>query len=125
MKYLGHVVSENGAQTDPDKINALALGPEPNNGRELRSFFGFIGYYRTFIRDYSKTVKTLNDLLVGHCTHKSPDRKKKLSEPWQWGNDQQTAFNTINILFYILMPELKNMMLFFILSEMGSDRQIS
>ena len=35
MKYLGHVVSENGVQTDPDKINALASWPEPNNVNEL------------------------------------------------------------------------------------------
>ena len=98
VKYLGHVVSENGVQTDPDKINALASWPEPNNVKELRSFHGFTGYYRRFIRDYSKIVKPLNDLLVGHCTHKSPDqkkKKKKVSVPWQWGDAQQIAFNTI------------------------------
>ena len=98
VKYLGHVVSLNGVQTDPDKINALASWPEPNNVKELRSFLGFTGYYRRFIRDYSKIVKPLNDLLVGHCTHKSPDqkkKKKKVSVPWQWGDAQQIAFNTI------------------------------
>ena len=99
VKYLGHVVSENGVQTDPDKINALASWPEPNNVKELRSFLGFTGYYRRFIRDYSKIVKPLNDLLVGHCTHKSPDqkkkKKKKVSVPWQWGDAQQIAFYTI------------------------------
>ena len=36
VKYLGHVVSLNGVQTDPDKINALASWPEPNNVKELR-----------------------------------------------------------------------------------------
>ena len=96
VKYLGHVVSENGVQTDPDKINALASWPEPNNIKELRSFLRFTGYYRRFIRDYSKIVKPLNDLLAGHCTHKSPDqKKKKVSVPWQWGDVQQNAFNTI------------------------------
>ena len=97
---MGHVVSENGVQTDPNKINALASWPEPNNVKELRSFLGFTGYYRRFIRDYSKIVKPLNDLLVGHCTHKSPDqkkkkKKKKVSVPWQWVDAQQIAFNTI------------------------------
>ena len=59
MKYLGHVVSENGVQTDPDKINALASWPEPNNVKELRYSLGFTGYYRKFIRDYSKIVNPL------------------------------------------------------------------
>ena len=130
VKYLGHVVSENGVQTDPDKINALASWPEPNNVKELRSFLGFTGYYRRFIRDYYKIVKPLNDLLVGHCMHNSPDqkkKKKKVSVPWQWGDAQQIAFNTIkdklssppilayavfpSLLFYILMPVLKDLVL--------------
>ena len=98
VNYLGHVVSENGVKTDPDKIEDLASWPEPNNVKELRSFLGFTGYYRTFIKDYAKIDKPLNDLLVGHCTHKSPEqkkKKKKVSVPWQWGEAQQIAFNTI------------------------------
>ena len=40
----------------------------------------------------------MNDLLVGHCTHKSPEQKKKKKKvyvPWQWVEAQQIAFNTI------------------------------
>ena len=66
MKYLGHVVSENGVETDPDKIKALSEWPEPHNIKTLRSFLGFTGYYRRFIKDYAKIVKPLNELLVGH-----------------------------------------------------------
>ena len=72
INYLGDVVSENSVKTDPDKIEALASCPEPNNVKELRSFLGFTGYYRRFIKINGKIVKALNDLLVGHCTHKSP-----------------------------------------------------
>ena len=91
VNYLGHVVSENGVKTVSDKKEALASWPEPNNVKELRSFLGFTGYYRRFIKDYAKIVKPLNDLLVGHCTHKSPEqkkKKKKVSVPWQWGEAQ-------------------------------------
>ena len=63
VKYLGHVVSENGVHTDPDKIEALTSWPEPTNIKTLRSFLGFTGYYRRFIKDYAKIVKPLNDLL--------------------------------------------------------------
>ncbi|MCG8044577.1 MAG: RNase H-like domain-containing protein [Candidatus Thiodiazotropha endolucinida] len=98
VKYLGHVVSEEGVRTDPDKIEALASWPAPSNVKELRSFLGFTGYYRRFIRDYAKIVKPLNDLLVGHCTHKVPGQKKKKkkeSVPWQWGDAQELAFNSL------------------------------
>ena len=96
VTYLGHVVSESGVETDPDKINALATWPEPDNVKALRSFLGFTGYYRRFIKDYAKIVKPLNDLLVGHPTQKPVSKKKKkLSVPWEWGVAQQSAFNTL------------------------------
>ncbi len=63
--YLGHIISETGVQTDPDKISALKTWPKPKNLKELRSFLGFVGYYRRFIRNYSKVVKVLNDLTAG------------------------------------------------------------
>ena len=99
VKYLGHVVSENGVHTDPDKIEALTSWPEPTNIKTLRSFLGFTGYYRRFIKDYAKIVKPLNDLLVGHATYteivQGKKRKKKKVAPWQWGPAQQTAFNVL------------------------------
>ena len=96
VNYLGHVVSHSGVETDPDKISALASWPEPDNVKALRSFLGFTGYYRRFIKDYAKIVKPLNDLLVGHPTQKPVSkRKKKTSVPWEWGEAQQCAFNTL------------------------------
>ena len=43
-------------------------------------------------------VKPLNDLLVGHCTNKTSNqktKKKNVSVPWQWGDAQRLAFNSI------------------------------
>lgn len=73
VKYLGHIVSEDGVKTDPDKIAALTSWPRPNNISELKSFLGFTGYYRRFVRDYSKIAKPLNDLTAGYV----PAKKKK------------------------------------------------
>ena len=105
VRYLGHVVSEQGVQTDHDKREALASWPEPSSIKELRSFLGFTGYYRRFIKDYARIVKPLNDLLIGHHTNKSSDhnqekqkkkKKKKIDiAPWQWGQAQQLAFDTL------------------------------
>ena len=70
IQYLGHIVSESGIKTDPDKINTLRKWPVPTNIPELRSFLGFAGYYRRFVEGYAKLAKPLNDLLVGHCTNR-------------------------------------------------------
>jgi len=97
VKYLGHVVSENGIETDPEKLEALINWPVPHNIKTLRAFLGFTGYYRRFVKNYSKMVKPLNDLLVGHPTNKEASKKKstKHRKQWQWGELQQKAFETI------------------------------
>ena len=77
--YLGHVVSHSGVEPDPYKISALALWPDSDNVKALRSFLGFTGYYRHFVKDYAKIVKPLNDLLVGHPTQKPVSKKKRKS----------------------------------------------
>ncbi|MCG8094292.1 MAG: DDE-type integrase/transposase/recombinase [Candidatus Thiodiazotropha endolucinida] len=94
VQYLGHIVSDKGVQTDPDKIAALKEWPAPSNIQELRSFLGFAGYYRRFVCNYSKIAKPLNDLLVGHPTTKKAKRPKS-AVPWTWGPEQQTAFDTL------------------------------
>ena len=95
VKYLGHVVSEDGIRTDPDKTEALKTWPVPHNIKTLRSFLGFAGYYRRFVKNYAKIIKPLNDLLVGHPTNKKGKKSKRNKEPWEWGPAQQSAFDII------------------------------
>lgn len=66
VKYLGRIVSEKGIETDPEKIASLKTWPKPNNLKELRTFLGLCGYYRRFIKDYSKIVKPLNSLTASY-----------------------------------------------------------
>lgn len=75
VSYLGHVVSELGIQTDPKKVDAVNSWPSPTNMKELRSFLGFLGYYRRFIKDFSKIAQPLNSLLKGY-THQKTSSKK-------------------------------------------------
>lgn len=104
VRYLGHIISETGVQTDPEKISALKTWPKPKNLKELRSFLGFAGYYRRFIRDYSKIAKPLNDLTAGYApvNHRtvSGDAKGNYFDPKdsfgsRWKEECDDAFETI------------------------------
>ena len=60
---LGHIISEKGIEVDKAKIETVERLPPPTDIRSLRSFLGHAGFYRRFIKDFSKIAKPLNYLL--------------------------------------------------------------
>ena len=54
IEYLGHVVSGKSVATNPKKVEAVTEWPMPKRVYNVRSFLGFIGYYRRFIKDFSR-----------------------------------------------------------------------
>lgn len=92
VKFLGHVVGKHGVETDPDKVEKVKNWPTPKDADSLRSFIAFVGYYRKFIRNFSKIAKPLTDLLPPTSTKKG---KIKAQEPWNWGPEQETVFNQL------------------------------
>ena len=54
LEYLGHIVSENGIETNPKKIQEIKEWKQPQTVSQLRSFLGFCNYYRKFIRHYAQ-----------------------------------------------------------------------
>lgn len=92
VKFLGHVVSAEGIETDPDKIEKIKNWPRPSNSDELRSFVAFTGYYRRFVKDFSKITKPLTDLLPPTTTKKNAKIKTK---EWRWEEAQEETFNKL------------------------------
>ena len=52
--YLGYLVYRFGIATDPAKVVAIKATKRPTNLTELRSWISIMGYYRRFVRDFSR-----------------------------------------------------------------------
>ena len=79
VKFLGHVVSKNGVEPDPEKISAVANWCTPTNKGELASFIGLVSYYQKFIEDYSTTASPLFALASKYAS-------------WKWTKDCEESF---------------------------------
>ncbi|KAL5578124.1 hypothetical protein UlMin_019823 [Ulmus minor] len=83
---LGHRISVKGIEVDRAKIDVIEKLPPPTNVKGVRSFLGHAGFYRRFIKDFSKITKPLCELLVKDgvfvfskdCLHAFETLKEKL-----------------------------------------------
>ena len=84
---LGHKISKDGIEVDKAKVEVIEKLPPPCNVKAIRSFLGHAGFYRRFIKDFSKIAKPLSNLLVSNtpfvfdreCMVAFDELKKKLS----------------------------------------------
>ncbi|KAL5539541.1 hypothetical protein UlMin_044745 [Ulmus minor] len=83
---LGHRISVKGIEVDQAKIDVIKKLPPPTNVKGVRSFLGHAGFYRRFIKEFSKITKPLCELLVKdavfdfskECLHAFETLKEKL-----------------------------------------------
>ena len=85
--FLGHIVSKEGIQVDPKKIEVVVEWKPPRNVTEVHSFLGLAGYYRRFVKGFSMTATPMTRLLQKNV-------KYEWSEKCQISFDKLKAFLT-------------------------------
>lgn len=82
VEYLGFRIGKNGVSTDPGKIQAIVNWPIPTSVRDVRSFLGLAGFYRKFVKDFSKIATPLYNLT-------------KKDQKFQWTERENIAFEEL------------------------------
>src|SRR5258708_2482425 len=59
-EFLGHVIHQDGIKVEQSKVDAVLKWPQPKNIHEIRSFLGRPGYYRRFVRDFSRIASPVS-----------------------------------------------------------------
>ena len=62
VKFLGYVISQEGISINPTKIDTILQWERPKNMMEIHNFLRLVGYYRNFIKDFSKIIAPLTKL---------------------------------------------------------------
>ena len=82
VHFLGHILSSQGIEADPEKLQAIVDLLPPQNEQEVRTFFGMVNQLSKFSAHLAHKTKSIRDLL-----HKG--------NQWTWGPEQQRAFQQI------------------------------
>ncbi|GJX32902.1 putative reverse transcriptase domain-containing protein [Tanacetum coccineum] len=81
MQFLGHLIDSQGLHVDPAKIEAVKNWTSPTTPTEIRQFLGLAGYYRRFIKDFSKIAKSLTELTQKNKKYIWGERRPKSALP--------------------------------------------
>nr|GEU49814.1 putative reverse transcriptase domain-containing protein [Tanacetum cinerariifolium] len=82
VQFLRHLIDSQGLHVDPATIEAVKNWASPTTTTEIHQFLGLVGYYRRFIKDFSKIAKSLTELT---------QKNKK----YIWGEDEEIAFQLL------------------------------
>jgi hypothetical protein len=89
VSFLGHILTAEGVAVDLEKVTAIANWKRPTIVTEIQSFLGLVGYYRRFIKGFSKIAKPMTRLLqkdqkfdwMNACERSFCELKKLTSAP--------------------------------------------
>ena len=79
VKYLGHIVSDKGIHTDPEKVSTIRNWPQPANTKELRQFLGLVSYLSMVLQ--TKPTPLYKFIEKNRC--------------WTWTGECEEAFQSL------------------------------
>lgn len=82
LKYLGHVIDEEGIAMDKSRLDAIENYPQPTCVKDIQRLMGLAGWYRRFIQNFSEITAPITEL-----------EKKKVK--FEWNDERENAFNTL------------------------------
>lgn len=82
IPYLGHVVTADSIQPEQARVSAMQRLPAPTNADMVRSVLGVLGFYRSYVPNYSLIASPLTKLLGK-------------SVPFEWGDAQAAAYQQL------------------------------
>lgn len=82
LKFLGHEVNENGISIDSSRLQAIISYMKPTTAKEIRSFLGFTGWHRKFVKGYAELSAPLVNLA-------------RKNVKFEWKPEHQKAFEAI------------------------------
>lgn len=83
LPFLGHIVSADGLQPDPGRIQAVADAPAPSDASTLRSFLGLLSWYSKFLPNHATVVEPMRACL------------RSTDSAFQWTTEAQVSFETV------------------------------
>eukprot|EP00172_Hildenbrandia_rubra_P003719 Plantae.Rhodophyta-Hildenbrandia_rubra.ctg6288.p1 GENE.Plantae.Rhodophyta-Hildenbrandia_rubra.ctg6288~~Plantae.Rhodophyta-Hildenbrandia_rubra.ctg6288.p1 ORF type:complete len:558 (+),score=80.04 Plantae.Rhodophyta-Hildenbrandia_rubra.ctg6288:825-2498(+) len=105
VSYLGHIISESGAQVGPRKVKATRELATPANFGALRRFLGVTNHHRRFIPHYSAIMAPLTSLMSQKSAgNEKTDKGAKVSKAKQaarsisWSPECASAFERQKVI---------------------------
>ncbi|CAH8594109.1 unnamed protein product [Dicrocoelium dendriticum] len=115
VTFLGHVITPEGIQSDPEKIRTIKDWPTPRTTEEVRQFLGLASYYRRFVRNFADIAGPLH-------------RLTEKGRPFRWTPQCEQAFDALRQLLttspILAFPDLSPSAGPFILGTDASDTGI-
>ena len=85
VTFLGHVITQDGLQPDPAKIEAIKEMPSPTDVTGVQRLNGFVNYLAKFLPGLSDVMEQIRQLT-------------RKNVPWNWSNTQERALEKMKIL---------------------------